>query len=134
MIAGCPVSGSSMAVLADGTLQVLWYSAGKNGETGLYSSESKDAGKSFGPRVLVDSGETRGTPVLVKNANGLAAVWEGAGDKVMISSLGKSAKALLITAGELPAAVETTASLTTAYVAKTDQHQAVWIISAKREN
>src|SRR5580765_8554000 len=45
-----------------------------------------------------------------------------------------SVNPFVITTGALPAAVATTASLTTAYVAKTDQHRAVWIISAKREN
>jgi hypothetical protein len=66
MIAGCPVSGPGMLAGADGRLRVLWYSGGKNGESGLYASESTDAGKTFGPRLLVNKGQTRGTPVLVK--------------------------------------------------------------------
>ena len=35
MLAGCPVSGPSMSVTGKDALDVLWYSAGKNGETGL---------------------------------------------------------------------------------------------------
>lgn len=42
-IAGCSVSGPALAVGSDGTLRVLWYSAGSAGEPGLYWSESRDA-------------------------------------------------------------------------------------------
>ena len=134
MIAGCPVSGSSMSVAADGTLQVLWYSAGKNGETGLYASESKDHGNTFGPRSLVSSGETRGTPVLLTGRNGFVAVWEGSDKNVMTGAVdGNSPRSLMLTRGELPAAVETSTSLIAAYVDISDKRQAVWIVSAKAD-
>lgn len=131
MIPGCPVSGAAMSVSNDGALRVLWYSDGKNGETGLYSSESKDAGRSFGPRTLVSKGETRGTPVLLSNANGLAAVWGGVDNTILAASVNGKSGPLTLSRGELPAAVETPTKLFTAYIAKADQHQAVWIVSAK---
>jgi hypothetical protein len=137
MLAGCPVSGPSLA-LENGTLRVLWYSAGKNGETGLYSSESKDHARSFGPRVLVASGETFGTPVLMAAGNHLNAVWGAIGGKVMTESLISNdpgqAVTLQIADGELPAAVAVSGNLVVAYIRRSDQHQAVWIASMRHES
>src|ERR1044072_1488730 len=131
MLAGCPVSGSSLALWEYGTLRVLWYSAGSRGETGLYSSESKDHAQSFAPRVLVDRGETFGTPVLVKDGNHLQAVWGAIGGKVMTESMTSNVAgegtALQITEGELPAAAAVSRNLFVAYIRKGDPHQAVWI-------
>ena len=136
MLAGCPVSGSSLALSQDGTLRVLWYSAGKNGETGLYYSDSKDHARTFGPRVLVAPGETFGTPVLIKAGNHLNAVWGAIGGKVMTESLANDAgqaEAFQVTDGELPAAATVSRNLVVAYIRKSDEHQAVWIASIKRE-
>jgi hypothetical protein len=136
MLAGCPVSGSSLALSDDGTLRVLWYSAGNNGETGLYYSDSKDHARTFGPRVLVARGETFGTPVLMKAENQLNAVWGAIGGKVMTESLAndaRQAEALQIADGELPAAAAISRNLVVAYIRKSDQHQAVWLASIKRD-
>ncbi len=75
-IAGCPVSGSSLSVSSDGTLQILWYSAGEAGPTGVYRSVSLDAGRSFAPRQLVAEGQAQGTPVLMPYLKGAVAVWQ----------------------------------------------------------
>jgi hypothetical protein len=133
MIAGCPVSGPAMWAGADGNLRVLWYSAGKNGETGLYASESTDAGKTFGPRMLISKGETRGTPVLVNSGNGVAAIWESSGNKIMAALLNQNSNAGLqtISSGALPAAVETPTYLFTAYISKAER-PAIWIVSTSR--
>jgi hypothetical protein len=127
MISGCPVSGSTMKVSDDGALHVLWYSAGKNGQTGLYSSESKDFGNSFDSRKLVAAGEISGTPVLL---NAGAAVWEAPTGKITIRSQAQSGTSV-ITDGQLPAAVETRMNRVIAYVAKTDQRKSVWILTLK---
>ena len=127
------VPGSNMIVSDYGTLNVLWYSAGKNGDTGIYSSESKDNGISFGPRVLVASGETHGTPVLLKYEQESKAVWEGGG-QIMTAPLaidGSRPNISKVISGSLPAAVETSSHLIVAYVATGEQHQAVWIVSSK---
>lgn len=42
VLAGCPVSGATLFAGNDGSVRVLWYSEGKNGQTGLYSSISRD--------------------------------------------------------------------------------------------
>jgi len=132
MIAGCPVSGPAISTFSNGVLRVLWYSEGKNGETGLYSSESKNGGINFGPRALMAKGNIRGTPVLISDDKGLTAVWEGSGREIMKSSLNHTATGpsqfAAIATGELPAAVQTSAKLIAAYVAKTEDHQAVWIV------
>ena len=138
MLAGCPVSGPAMAVTNDGSLHVLWYSAGKNGETGLYSSESKDGAKSFGPRTFVAKGEIRGTPVLINDGKELAATWENAGGTIMTVSLQSPANAdkspVKIASGGLPAAVQTSKNFITAFSAEVNQQQAVWITVAGRND
>jgi len=134
MLKGCPVSGPSMTVTGDGVLHVLWYSSGKNGETGVYTSESTDSGNSFERRTLVAKGETRGTPVLMNDGRILTAVWESASGKIMTAPLGSHAQGqpdmIMIAEGELPAAVETPKSCITAYIAKDQQRQAVWIVTS----
>jgi hypothetical protein len=123
MIAGCPVSGPSIGVSSDGSLQVLWYSAGKNGETGLYSSRSNDGGNSFDARTLVAKGEIHGTPVLLKDKK---AIWESSGGKIVGDTL-QSKATFAVADGELPAAVELDGKLVTAYIAKGEQYQAVYV-------
>jgi hypothetical protein len=61
---GCPVSGAALA-LDQGSLRVVWYAEGDAGPAGLYTSESRDGGKSFAPRQLVREAKVRGTPVLI---------------------------------------------------------------------
>lgn len=132
MIPGCPVSGSSMAVLAGGKLRVLWYSAGKNGETGIYSADSTDGGNTFTSRHLVSKGETRGTPVLLSDAATSIAVWEG-GDNILTAAVSSTpADSFRISSGELPAAVETSTTLLAAYVGKLEQHRAVYVVAVNR--
>ena len=136
MIAGCPVSGPSLALDKNGVLRVLWYSAGKNGETGLYWSESKDDGLSFAPRVLVAAGTTHGTPVLVRDIDSSVAVWdgsEGSSAKVIATGLTSDGqypnKEFAVASGELPAATLTEGRLVVAYLSKSNDRQNVWILS-----
>jgi hypothetical protein len=76
-IGGCPVSGASLLAMQDGTLGVLWYTAGEAGKEGLYWSISKDGGRSFEPRMLVNAGRPRGTPALLNSSAGVQyAIWE----------------------------------------------------------
>jgi hypothetical protein len=130
MLAGCPVSGPGLSVARDGTLNVLWYSGGKNGQTGLYWSASNDSGSKFTPRVMVASGNTNGTPVLVANATSLNAIWEASGSKLVTSELDQSKQiesGIELTSGELPAAVRVNNTLVIAYVTKVDEHRSIWV-------
>jgi hypothetical protein len=133
VLAGCPVSGSSLSIDKNGTLTVLWYSAGKNGETGLYLCQSKDSGATFGARRLVAAGITKGTPVLLVTNEGLAGIWEGNENgklKVIATKLDSSPTPsdglTVATNGELPVAAATPAGIVIAYIAK-DQWQGVWV-------
>ncbi|HEY6801999.1 MAG TPA: sialidase family protein [Pyrinomonadaceae bacterium] len=130
MLAGCPVSGATINVSNDGALHVLWYSAGKNGETGLYSSESKDAGNTFGPRTLIAKGEIHGTPVLTNGSAGLVAVWENSAGKISTARLGENNEPVQLENGNLPAAVETSNGLMTAYIDQTAEPQAIFVSKA----
>lgn len=90
ILAGCPVSGSSLSVSSDGTLLVLWYADGQIGPKGVYRSESRDGGRSFLPRQLVAEGMSEGTPILVSNSGGARAIWQrdqGSEAKVVTASI-----------------------------------------------
>jgi hypothetical protein len=133
MLAGCPVSGSSLFAGSDGSLKVLWYSEGKNGQTGLYWSESRDGAATFGPRHLLEAGATRGTPVLLNDGGGLSAIWqtiEGSSAKILWAPVLVGAPALVVAvAGELPAASSTARRVFVSYIAKGTAHQEVLLTS-----
>ena len=137
VLAGCPVSGGTLFARKDGSVQVLWYSEGKNGETGLYTSITKDHGVTFEPRQLVAAGAVRGTPVLVDRRDGLAAIWQmpekNMGTVQIAPRIGKvttSNSFIVMTNAELPAATANNARLFIAYIAKAGQYQDIWLVSA----
>ena len=140
MIAGCPVSGASISVTQDGNLRVLWFSGGKNGQTGLYSSISTDHGASFLQRQLVAAGPIQGTPVLSNDAKSIRAIWasnEANAQKIFIAELSSKEKpdeSFRIAEGMVPAATLTATSLLVAYVTKGDQHQEIRVVSAPAGN
>ena len=142
VLAGCPVSGATLFAGNDGSLQVLWYSEGNNGETGLYSSATKDQGVTFGPRQLVAAGSVRGTPVLVDRRGGLAAIWQGiennSGTVLITLWVGDAAvppSFVVVPNAELPAAAANAERLFIAYVSKfasagkAAAGQKVWLVS-----
>lgn len=135
-IAGCPVSGSSLSVFSDGTLQILWYSAGDAGPTGIYRSQSQDAGKSFAPRQLIAEGQAQGTPVLLPYLKGAIAIWQGdlgsnarvntanVGDNLPVpTSFNKEANS------ELPAASLVGDQILIAYIQAAEDQRSVWLIT-----
>ncbi len=133
VLKGCPVSGPALSLLPDGEVRVLWYSAGQNGETGLYSAISKDHGASFGPRTLFARGATQGSPVLMSNENLIAAVWEGKTNQkaqVMsaVMSENNARSDFAIVEGESPAAVNNGERSIVAYVSRSDSKPGVWVV------
>jgi BNR repeat-like domain len=137
VLAGCPVSGATLSIAGDGFVRVLWYSEGKNGQTGLYWSGSRDQGATFGPRQLLAAETVRGTPALIGDADNLAAVWQDTGNKtarVMIAPRIAEAtqpNSFVVTSnGELPAATANNERLFVVYVAKGTTGQNVWLVSA----
>lgn len=141
MIAGCPVSGSALAVGTDGALRVLWYTAGDAGPAGLYWSESRDEGKTFAPRRHFARSGGRGTPVLLpRSDDSLLAVWEGGGGDARPMTGRLSAKgrfdtgAALAGAGELPVAASVAHQVFVAYVWKQDNGRGIWLVREKISN
>lgn len=61
----CPVSGPALSLDADGGLVVSWYSGGNAGPKGIFLSNSRDHGKTFAPRALVNEDAASTTPSLV---------------------------------------------------------------------
>ena len=138
-LTGCPVSGATLFAGDHGSVRVLWYSEGKNGETGLYSSITKDQGVTFGPRQLVATGGARGTPVLVDRRGGLAAIWQRVEDnssRVLVTLWVGDAVVppsfVVVTNAELPAATANTERLFVAYIGKSNAKagQDVWLVSS----
>ncbi len=126
-IAGCPVSGASLAIGANNALNVVWFSAGEAGQPGIYRSESVDGGKTFSPRVLVSEGAAFGTQALVTDAaKNLEAVWS-AGGKVVTGKLKNDAPINELGAGELPSAALAGKNLIVAFIRKENDKRAIWV-------
>ncbi|HWW75196.1 MAG TPA: sialidase family protein, partial [Pyrinomonadaceae bacterium] len=135
---GCPVSGPSLAA-GGGALRVLWYTAGEAGRPGLYWSESRDGGRTFSPRrALASAAGGRGTPVLLRDAGGFKAVWEGGEGTAPVAltaglkdegdaSEPSTPPLILAGTGALPAAAEADGRLFVAYVAGGEGGHAVWL-------
>ena len=139
VLAGCPVSGPTLSVNRNGTLSVLWYSAGKNGETGVYWGQSRDFGATFTDRRMVSGGTIVGSPVLVETNGDLFSVWqsnENGKAEVLTAELatGSSASETISLASdaELPAAAVTQFGVLIAYITNTDEHQGVWVVYQRR--
>ena len=136
VLAGCPVSGATLFAAEDGSVRVLWYSEGKNGQTGLYSSRTTDNGATFGPRQLIAAGGVRGTPVLIRGRDGLEAIWQGVENSartVQIARIGDATTPrsfVVVTNAELPAATANGARLFVAYIAKGVAGQEVWVVTS----
>lgn len=137
-IQGCPVSGPALAVAADNSLRVLWYTAGDAGKPGLYWSESRDGGHTFSQRRTLAEAGGRGTPVLLKDPNGaFKAVWEGSDGTTPVTMLaglkGDSQAAessTLGNGGALPSAVESDGQVFVAYIGESGGNHAIWLTRA----
>jgi|GEM_PF-419725 len=79
-INACPVSGAALAIAETGALRVAWFTAGKAGNPGLYAAESKDGGKTFSARTLINENMLSGAPIFLAGDGGRAGiVWEANG-------------------------------------------------------
>lgn len=86
-LSACPVSGAALSTDSNNNLIAAWFTGGKAGKQGFYTSASKDGGKTFSPRSLISESMTSGTPVLLSDAaenNNI--VWTDAG-KILMSKL-----------------------------------------------
>ncbi|HEX8561040.1 MAG TPA: sialidase family protein [Pyrinomonadaceae bacterium] len=139
-IQGCPVSGPALAAGTDGSVRVLWYTAGEAGKPGLYWSESRDGGRAFSPRRVLSETGGHGTPAVLKGEGGaLTAVWEadtGTSPSAMRARLdgaGRVTTAPVVEGGGLPAAAEAAGQLFVAYVGKDAGGHVVWMVKSRNE-
>ena len=138
-LSACPVSGAALEIAADGALNVLWYAEGAAGEPGLYRAVSRDGAQTFSPRQLFAAGRMRGSPLLLNNGptGASSAIWQAnAGEKAqpmttLLDAQGNIAKSHAIAAaGELPSAVSIKSGLFVAYIVKTGEKRAVWVVKS----
>ena len=131
-IDACPVSGASLLASEGGSLSISWYSAGEAGEAGIYSAESRDAGKTFGPRQLVSADGVSGTPVLSGEARGNGACIFAARENIVavrkgpVHGTGQGA-ILSIPDASLPSAVMIGAKAYVAFVRTAGEKRSVWV-------
>ncbi len=118
----CPVSGPAMSE-SNGKLTVTWYTAGNAGEAGLYSADSSDGGKTFGPRRLVSSSAAAGTPVGFGDMN--ACLYATVENEVAIS--GGNGLSERIEDASLPAATVSDGRVVTAFVRPDGDKRSVWV-------
>jgi hypothetical protein len=142
LLKGCPVTGAALLPEENGSLRVLWYAAGANGEHGIYWSESKDGGQTFSPRTLLATTAARGTPAVVNAGNGNEGVtwgvWEGNDNGVTQVKAASFADAkpsdkptTFVAPGELPAAAAGANRVYIAYLLKENDKGSVWLTIAR---
>jgi len=128
---GCPVSGPSLSVDASGGLKVLWYAAGEGEAPGLYTSESRDKGRTFSPRSLVMQESIKGTPALAAGKDRAIAIWQGSGaqqPETKIRELGGAGSTASVAANaELPSGALCKNKLFVAYIATAGGKRSVWL-------
>lgn len=117
----CPVSGSALAYGNVGKLTVTWYTAGDAGQAGIYSAESADDGRTFGPRRLVSFEAAAGTPVAFPNLH--ACVFAAKENAITIAGAGTIENATL------PAATAAGGRIVTAFVRDENGKRSVWVAS-----
>lgn len=121
-IDACPVSGASLSAVEGGALSVSWYSAGEAGEAGIYSAESRDAGKTFGPRHLINAAAVSGTPVLSGNNSCVFAVRENT-----VAVRTGQGEIVSIPDASLPSAVTVAGKTYVAFVRISGEKRSVWV-------
>lgn len=135
-INACPISGASMAVNTQGALKIIWYTAGRAGNPGLYCAESKDGGKTFGERALVSPETVTGTStILGETVENQRVVFSSANNQIVISAADNPANNFsvrqTIDAAQLPAATFSGDKLFVAFVRGDEKKQGVWLYAEK---
>ncbi len=75
-IDGCPHHGPSLAVTANGSYQVAWFTQGA-ARQGLFYARSTDGGKTYSPPQMVGDAEQQpGRPSLLARGNAVWLVWK----------------------------------------------------------
>jgi hypothetical protein len=128
---GCPVSGPSLSVAANGILKVVWFAAGEAGAPGLYFAETHDRGRTFSPRTLLTEETVKGTPAVATGNDRAVAIWQGLAaqqPETKARELGGAGAAVSVAANaELPSGAFSKDKLFVAYIAKVGEKRSVWL-------
>lgn len=128
-IVACPVSGAALAATADG-VDVMWYTAGAEGQAGVYFARSRDGGRTFSPRMFINGDAVAGTPVLLRrDDNRSFTVFPGKDDLMSgdwsVDKAGFNGRSL--STGTAPAAVLAGGKPVIAYVRPDGDKKSVWL-------
>jgi hypothetical protein len=124
-IAACPVSGAAINATASG-VNVLWYTAGAEGQAGYYFASSPDGGSKFNSRIFVSGDAASGTPTLL----GSTVIYQGADNRTVIATAPDFATKSTIDAANNASAVSANGATYITFVRKENKSRSVWI--AKR--
>jgi hypothetical protein len=128
---GCPVSGPSLSVAANGNLTVVWFAAGEGNAPGLYFAETHDKGRTFSPRSLLMQEMVKGTPAIATGNNRAVAIWQGLGaqqSETKVREVGGAGSAVSVAANtELPSGAFSKDKLFVAYITKVGEKRSVWL-------
>ena len=131
VLQGCPVSGPSLSIGANGTLKVLWYAAGEGDAPGLYFAETRDKARTFSPRIQLTQETVKGTPAIAAANNRTVAIWQGSVGQQPEAKLrelgGVGAAVSVATNAELPSGVLAKDKLFVAYITKVGEKRSVWL-------
>jgi len=131
---GCPVSGPSLSLDANGNLRVAWFAAGEGDAPGLYFAETHDKGRTFSPRTLLMQETVKGTPAIATGNNRAVAIWQSAGaqqPETKVRELGGAGAAVSVAANaELPSGAFSNDKLFVAYITKVGEKRSVWLAKA----
>lgn len=132
VLQGCPVSGPSLSVAANGDLKVLWYAAGEGSAPGLYYTESHDKGRTFAARTQMAQENVKGTPAFASDRNRAIAIWQGLESsqepETKMCEIGGAGTVVSVAAnGELPSGALSKDKLFVAYIATSGQKRSVWL-------
>ena len=137
-IHACPVSGAAMSNGEKNILNVVWYTQGEAGQAGLYLASSRDGGKTFDPRRIVDPSRTiSGTPVAFDDSDGSTMCLFGLnGDWIKtagVDTVLSSAIVMgdLITDASSPAATRINGNIYTAFVRTAGDKHTVWLAAIR---
>jgi hypothetical protein len=123
-LSACPVSGAALASTAKDEVEVAWYTAGAAGPAGLYFSTSRDGGKTFAGRTLIDADARSGMPVL----SGTTSIFNLQG-RIRVARLGEHASAnspIDIDGATLPVLAASGKTMIVAYTNDVSGQSSVW--------
>lgn len=116
-INACPVSGAPMILGGSNNLTISWYTAGKAGETGIYSAKLGADGN-FTPRTLIANNAASGTPAFGSNENSDDVLIYESNGKIFKTSAESTQNAEFVDDGSYPAASFRNGNIYVTYVKK----------------